>query len=558
MRSVLLILLCLLSNSVLAANENSALECDILIQNGRVVDGSGNPWFYADIAITDGRITAIGKSLPHFPDLAINAKGLVVSPGFIDIHSHSDTNILRDGLAQSKIRQGVTTEILGEGGSAAPSTGARTPRSLKIEGQIRRWSTFTEYFDLIDKQTISVNIASYVGLSTVWECVMGNSFARPNETQFSEMEQLIRTAMQQGALGLSAQVMMPPGSLATTDDLVRLATVVAPYGGLYSTHIRNEGLGVFASVKEAISVGGRAGIPVDIIHIKIADESNWGRMDEVVQLIEDARLRGVDVQANVYPYTRGNNNLINIIPPWAHEGGTKRLLERLATSGDRKQIHHDIINGVDDWYNHYTAVGGDWSRMLISGNHQFRGLTMDRVFMLRGNPPDKVDDLLSILQENGGGISTVFAHHTEKDMNYVLQKPWCSVGSDGSAYAIEGPLRVGNPHPRNFGTFPRVLGKYVRQQKLLSLEDAVRKMTSLNANKVGLRDRGLIKIGFAADIVMFDAETVIDQSTYTDPFAYPTGIHYVVVNGQLTVKDGEHTGARAGRSLRKVAPLKTP
>jgi len=558
MRYIQLVLFCLLYCSLGSANEQPALKCDLLIQNGRVVDGSGNPWFYADIAIKDGRITAIGKLLPHVSTYTIEAKGLVIAPGFIDIHSHSDTNILRDGLAQSKIRQGVTTEILGEGGSAAPSTGARTPRSLSINGQIRRWSTFTEYFDLIDQQTISVNIASYVGLSTVWECVMGNSFARPNESQFIQMEELIKTAMQQGALGLSSQVMMPPGSLATTDDLVRLATVVAPFGGLYSTHIRNEGLGVFSSVKEAIAVGDRAGVPVDIIHIKIADESNWGRMNEVVQLIEEARLRGIDVQTNVYPYTRGNNNLISIIPPWAHEGGIKRLLERLATPTDRAQIHHDIINGVDDWYNHYTAVGGDWNRMLISGNHQFRGLTMDRVFMLRGNPEDKVDDLLSILQENGGGISTVYAHHTEKDMNYVLQKPWCSVGSDGSAYAIQGPLRVGNPHPRNFGTFPRVLGKYVRQDKLLSLEDAVRKMTSLNANKIGLRDRGLIKIGFAADIVIFDAATIIDQSTYTVPFAYPTGIPYVIVNGQLTVKDGEHTGARAGRSLRKALPPKTP
>ena len=435
---------------------------------------------------------------------------------------------------------------------------ASVPRSIEIDGQIRRWSTFTEYFDLVDQQTTSVNIASYVGLSTVWQCVMGNSFARPNETQFVEMEKLIATAMRHGALGLSSQIMMPPGSLTTTDDLVRLAKVVAPYGGLYSTHIRNEGLGIFASVNEAIAVGERAGIPVDIIHIKIADESNWGRMDEVVQLIEDARIRGVDVQANVYPYTRGNNNLISIIPPWAHEGGTKRLLERLADSSDRKQIHHDIINGVDDWYNHYTAVGGDWSRMLVSGNHQFRGLTMDRVFMLRGNPKDKIDDLLTILQENGGGISTVFAHHTEKDMNYVLQKSWCSVGSDGSAYATEGPLRVGNPHPRNFGTFPRVLGKYVRQQKLLSLEDAVRKLTSLNANKVGLETRGLIKIGFAADIVIFDADNVLDLSTYTAPFAYPVGIPYVVVNGKMTINNGEHTGARAGVTLRKNLKPETP
>jgi N-acyl-D-amino-acid deacylase len=558
MRIVLLLFVWLLSIPLLRATNNSAPQSDILIQNGRVVDGSGNPWFYADVAIQDGRVIAIGRSLPHLTDQLIDAKGLVVSPGFIDIHSHSDTNILRDGLAQSKIRQGVTTEILGEGGSAAPSTGARAPRSLEIDGQIHRWSTFTEYFDIVEEQTASVNIASYVGLSTVWQCVMGDSFARPNETQFAEMEKLIATAMRHGALGLSSQVMMPPGSLTTTDDLVRLAKIVAPYGGLYSTHIRNEGLGIFASVKEAIAVGERAGIPVDIIHIKIADESNWGRMNEVVQLIEDARNRGVDVQANVYPYTRGNNNLISIIPPWAHEGGTKRLLERLADSSDRKRIHHDIINGVDDWYNHYTAVGGDWSRMLISGNHQFRGLTMDRVFMLRGEPKDKIDDLLSILQENGGGISTVFAHHTEKDMNYVLRKSWCSVGSDGSAYAIEGPLRVGNPHPRNFGTFPRVLGKYVRQQKLLSLEDAVRKLTSLNANKVGLKERGLIKVGFAADIVIFDADNVIDQSTYTAPFAYPVGIPYVVVNGKLTINNGEHTGVRAGVTLRKNIKLETP
>lgn len=558
MRIVILVFAWLLSNTLLGATNNHAPACDILIQNGRVVDGSGNPWFYADVAITNGRIVGIGKKLPHLPAEIVDARGLVISPGFIDIHSHSDTNILRDGLAQSKIRQGVTTEILGEGGSAAPSSGALAPRSLEIDGQIYRWRTFTEYFDLVDKKTTSVNIASYVGLSTVWRCVMGNSFAHPNETQFAEMEKLIATAMRQGALGLSSQVMMPPGSLTTTDDLVRLAKVVAPFGGLYSTHIRNEGLGIFESIKEAIAVGERAGVPVDIIHIKIADESNWGRMDEVTQLIEAARTRGVDVQTNVYPYTRGNNNLISIIPPWAHEGGTKRLLERLANSSDRKQIHHDIINGVDDWYNHYTAVGGDWGRMLISGDHQFRGLTMDRVFMLRGNPADKIDDLLSILQENGGGISTVFAHHTEKDMNFVLQKSWCSVGSDGSAYAIQGALRVGNPHPRNFGTFPRVLGKYVRQQKLLSLEDAVRKMTSLNANKVGLKDRGLIKVGFAADIVIFDPDNVIDRSTYTAPFAYPVGIPYVIVNGKLTINNGEHTGARAGISLRKSGSPGTP
>ncbi|MEC7566952.1 MAG: D-aminoacylase [Planctomycetota bacterium] len=537
---------------LLVTTHVTAQSCDLLIENGRLVDGSGDPWFQGDIAVTDGKIAAIGRPLPHTGRIQIDATGLIVSPGFIDIHSHSDTLILRDGLAHSKIRQGVTTEILGEGYSAGPASGQRKPGFVAVANdEPLRWRTLGEYFDVLDRQTMSVNIASYVGLSAVWECVMGKSFARPNDTQLKEMEALIDQAMEQGALGLSSQVMMPPGSLATTDDLVRLAGVVKSHGGLYSTHIRNEGLGVFDSVKEAISIGERAGIPVDIIHIKIADQKYWNRMDEVLQLIEQARQRGVNVQANVYPYTRGNNNLISIIPPWAHEGGTSQLLKRLADPKDRARIKRDILSGVDQWYNHYTAIGGDWSRMLISGDHLYRGLTMDRVFKLRGNPPDKIDDLLSFLEENGGGISTVYAHHTEPDMTLALGKPWCSVGSDGSAYSVTGPLRLGNPHPRNFGTFPRVLSRYVRETQLLTLEDAIRKITSLNATKVGLHDRGLLKVGFAADITIFDPEIIADQSTYTEPFAYPLGIPYVIVNGQLTIRDGKHTGVRAGTTLRK-------
>jgi N-acyl-D-aspartate/D-glutamate deacylase len=296
-------------------------------------------------------------------------------------------------------------------------------------------------------------------------------------------------------------------------------------------------------------------VPVDIIHVKIADQKYWGRMNEIVALIDDARARGVNVQTNVYPYTRGNNNLASIIPPWAHEGGKGELLARLKNPADRERMKRDIREGLPGWYNHYTAVGGDWERMLISGKGAFEGLTMDRVMALKTKgkdpPPDPLDVLFDLLIEEGGSIPTVYAHHTEEDMNLALAQPWCSIGSDGSAYATEGPLRRGNPHPRNFGTFPRVLGVYVRQLGLLRLEDAVRKMTSLNAAKLGLRDRGQLRPGALADITLFDPERVVDRATYTEPFHYGEGVEYVIVNGQVVLDRGKHTGARPGRALRR-------
>src|SRR5207248_2760985 len=321
-----------------------------------------------------------------------------------------------------------------------------------------------------------------------------------------------------------------------------LCRVVARHGGRYSTHNRNEGTGVFAAVKEAIEIGERAGVPVDVIHLKIADQQYWGRMNEVVALIEAARKRGVNVQANVYPYTRGNNNLSSIIPPWAHEGGTARMLERLKDPAQRPRLKKEIREGLPGWYNHYTAVGGNWSRMLVSGRGTYEGLTMDRVIASRTKgkdpAPDPLDVLFDILIEEGGSVPTVYEHHTEKDMNLALVQPWCSIGSDGSAYAVEGPLRRGNPHPRNFGTFPRVLGVYVRVMKVLRLEDAVRKMTSLNAAKLGILDRGLLRPAQFADLTLFDPDKVIDRSTYEQPFQYSQGIEYVVVNGQVVLEHG--------------------
>jgi N-acyl-D-aspartate/D-glutamate deacylase len=533
----------------------AASEYDLVLRVGKVIDGTGNPWFYGDIAVRGDKIAAMGRISAGAGKHEIDATGLVVAPGFIDMHAHSDWLLIEDGDAQSKIRQGVTTEVLGEGGSAAPWKGKLVPHRVAVSNRTAMIVTMADYFKTLEESRIAVNVVSYVGLNNVWQAVMGQSFARPTPDDVDKMKALVREAMEQGAFGLSSQVMMPPGSLATTDELVALCGVVRDLGGIYATHIRNEGLGVFESVQEVIEIAERSKVPADILHLKIADEKYWGRMNEVVALIEQARLRGVNVQANVYPYTRGNNNLSSIIPPWAHEGGRAKMLERLRDSATREKMKQDIRNGIARWYNHYTAVGGDWSRMLVSDRGKYKGMTMDRVIAdlsKNQNPPrDALDVMFDLLIESEGSVGIVYAHHTEKDMNLALAQPWCSIGSDGSAYAIEGPLRRGNPHPRNFGTFPCVLGVYVREQKLLRLEDAVRKMTSLNATKLGIFDRGSLRPGNFADIVLFDAERVIDRSTYTDPFHYNEGIEYVIVNGEVVLEHGTHTGKRPGKVLRK-------
>jgi len=537
-----------------ACADDTPTQFDLILRGGRIVDGTGNPWFVGDIAVRNDRIVAIGARVTGEAERVIEADGLTVAPGFIDIHSHSDFPLLTDGHAHSKIRQGVTTEILGEGSSAGPYEGKLAAPGVTVGGDVERWHRLGDYFDLVERRGIAVNVASYVGIGNVWRCVMGESFERPTSEQIAEMQRLVREAMEDGALGLSSQVMMPPGSLATTDDIVALAEAVRPFGGIYSTHIRNEGTGVFESVAEAIEIGRRAGVPVDVIHIKIADQQYWGRMGEVVAMIEEARREGVNVQANVYPYTRGNNNLVSIIPPWAHEGGTDELLARLRDPELRERLKTDIRNGLPGWYNHYTAVGGDWSRMLISDNSTYKGLTMDRVIAMRSESHpdvDPLDELFQILLDHNGSVSTVYAHHTDEDMQLALQQEWCSIGSDGSALAVDGPLRRGNPHPRNFGTFPRVLGVYVRELEILSLPTAVRKMTSQNALKVGIVDRGLLRPGMFADITVFDADTIIDQATYTDPFHYPIGVKYVIVNGRVVLDNEQPTDEFPGRALRQ-------
>lgn len=523
-------------------------DFDILIRNGRIVDGTGNPSFQGDVGIRGGRIAAVGHLDGRTATRTIDAAGLTVAPGFVDIHNHSDYTLVADGDAQSMVRQGVATMIFGEGGSAAP-VGGKQERTREASG----WTDFQGYFARLLKQGISTNIGSYVGSSQVWTYVRGDKAGPPTAEEVKQMQAQVELAMRQGALGVASSLSGPPGSWIDTGTLVAMCEVAGRYGGIYSTHMRTEGRGVFESVAEAIEIGRRARVPVDIIHLKIAEHEMWGQMPELVSSIANARARGQEVEANVYPYRAGQNNLSSIIPPWAHEGGSQALIARLKDASLRPRLESEILHGIPgtNWYNHYTATGGWDGMLLVSFSNpkykQYEGKRMSEVIAAMGKPP--VDVLFELLEENRGSVPTVYFHHSEDDMKFALRQPFVSIGSDGTAVTEQGPLAAGNPHPRYYGTFPRVLGKYVREEKVISLEEAIRKMTSANTAKIRVFDRGLLRSGQWADVTVFDAGKIIDHATYEKPHQYATGVEYLLVNGKVVLDHGRHTGARPGAIL---------
>ena len=531
----------------------AAPSFDVLITNAQIVDGSGGAARTGSIAITGGKIAAVGE-VTGTATRTIDAKGRTVSPGFIDMHSHSDMTLITDGNGQSKIRQGVTTEVIGESDSVAPR---------KAPSDRAPWTDFNGYFSAIEKGGISPNLLSYIGTGTVRAMVIGEDDKQATPKDISDMQQIVRMMMDnQGVFGVSSGLIYPPNAFATVAELGDVAK--AAKGGLYASHLRYDGLKLRDGIEEAIAIGERGGIPVHIFHIKVTGQKNIGRMKEVIALVEAARARGVRVTADQYPYVASSTSLTATIPPWAQDGGTDKLIARLKDRQERARIRKEMENTNPTWESRYQSAG-TWQNVQLAAIGRTRGGTSDPVSpnrkyegmriaeAARQAGKDPFDFVFDLLIEEHASISCVYFIIDEGDLTLAMKQPWVAVGSDGSSLAIDGPLRAGVPHPRNFGTFPRVLGRYVREMKVIPLEEAVRKMTSLPASILGLADRGLIKQGMWADLVIFDPATVADKATFEDPFQYPVGINTVLVNGTVVLDEGTHTNARPGKVLKRPA-----
>jgi len=530
---------------------------DIIIKNAHVIDGTGSRRFKADIGIEGSKIVKIGNLKLEKAAQNIDASRLAVSPGFIDMHSHSDFTLLINPKAESKIRQGITTEVIGNcGGSAAPLNETikeeirKTTPILEESGLELDWSTMKEYLDRLEKQRIALNVAPLVGHENIRVYAMGYDNRAPTETELDEMKKQLAKAIEEGAFGMSSGLIYPPSCYAKTDELIELSKVVANYGGIYTSHIRGESDRLFSSVKEAIKIGKKAKVPVEISHHKAGGKANWGKVKETLKMIDEARAKSVDVTCDVYPYTAGSFGLAAMLPHWAHEGGSEKLFERLRNPEIREKLRKEMKEGTPEWPSPLKAA--DWDATIIarSKRHpEFEGKSVQENARSRGtNPFEFVFDLLI---EESASVSVVRFAMCEEDVKVVMQHPFSMIGTDSSTVAPYGVLGRGKPHPRGYGTFPRVLGKYVRKEKTLTLENAVRKMTSLPARKLGLKDRGLIKEGMYADIAIFNPETILDKATYVEPHRYPEGIEYVLVNGKVTIERDAHTKALAGKALRR-------
>ncbi len=516
-------------------------EYDILIINGDVIDGTGQPGVEFRIAIRGDTIVAMGPDVEGSADRIIDARGLVVSPGFIDMHAHSERALVLDGRAASFVLQGVTTQLLGEQSSAGPIQGKADRRWLSADEErdhqtLPNWTTLGGYFELLEEQGIATNVASFVGSGQVRACVMGYEDRPPTESELEQMKRLVDEAMEQGAVGLSSGLSYVPNIFAETEELIALAKVAADYGGFYGIHLRETGEEPLRGLQEAIRIAREAKIPVEIMHLNSSARENY---DEFARTVDQARKYGLDITANVYPYLRGMGGLRGRLPAWAQEGGVEKLLERLRNETMRRRIGREL-------------GGGDpsrWERMMIgSADESVNGKTVAEIASERGVEPAVV--VMDVVLEGEGSAYSMTLNNTEENLAKALQLPWVHIGSDGSSITLES-FSGTRTHPRSLGTFPRILRKYVREGGALSLEEAVYKMTLHGARRLGLVDRGQIAVGKKADIVIFDAQSASDVATFEDPLHYPTGIHYVLVNGKAVVEEGQHTGAKPGRVLRR-------
>jgi N-acyl-D-amino-acid deacylase len=520
-------------------------EFDIVIHGGRLVDGTGNPWFYGDIAVKEGKIAGIGKINPNSGARAIAATGRVVTPGYIDMHTHSDQPLIADGHAESKVRQGVTLDIIGESQTVAPLAGAIL-EEYRAEHRRRNgietdWTTFTGYFEKLAASGTSINVASGVSPQQVKRVVVGFEERPVNAGEQQRMNGLIAQAMEEGALGLTAA--WHAKGPEYPDEVVQMATVARRYGGYYGVHLGSEGFDIMEELAKTLRIARESAISVHVYHLKMRAKSNWGRVRQVIEQIEAARREGLDVTANQYPYTAMQHPWRRLFPRWVQDAPLNETVAQFNSPSFRERVLKDPE--FDQYVNEHGGWDGIVAARIDTENlKRFEGKTIAEIARMRGQDP--VSACFDMIYEEGMFIHGV--HHTmsEEDVKTVMRMPWVSIGSDGSALNLNCP---GKPHPRSFGTNPRVLGKYTRDEKVLQLEDSVRKMTSLPSQVLGLKDRGLLKEGFWGDIVVFDPDKVADTATYDNPKQYPKGIDYVLVNGAVVIDGGDHTGARPGRVI---------
>jgi N-acyl-D-amino-acid deacylase len=526
---------------------------DIIIRNGTVYDGSGRSPVKADVGIKGDRIAAVGNLSRASAPTIVDAKGLAVAPGFINMLSHSESSWLQDYRSLSELRQGVTTQIFGES-SMGPLSDEMKKRRTESQGDVKfviPWTTLAEYLNYLEKQGISQNVASFIGAPTIREYVIGLEDKPPTPAQLDQMRELVRREMEAGALGITTALIYPPAFFAKTDELIELCKVAAKYKGKYTAHMRSEGAQLLEAIQETIRISREAGLPAEIYHLKASGEANWPKMDQAIKMIEDARKQGVKITADMYTYPAGGTGLDASLPPWVFDGGREAAYKRLQDPATRQKIAEAVRTPTNEWENLYLLSGSPERILLASFRNDslkpLTGKTLAEVAKMRGKDP--IETIMDLLLEDRSRIGTIYFLMSEDNIKKQIRQPWVSFGSDAASIAAEGVFLKSAAHPRTYGNFARLLGKYVRDEKVISLTEAIRRLTSLPATNLELKDRGLLKPGMFADVVIFDPQTIGDKATFENPHQYSVGIRDVFVNGVQVLKSGEHTGLKPGRAL---------
>jgi N-acyl-D-amino-acid deacylase len=537
-----------------AQQPSPASKFDVLIKNGTVYDGGAGEGRVADVAIRGDRIIGVGDYQNASANDVIDAHGLAVAPGFINMLSWSTESLIVDGRSQSEIRQGVTTEIFGEGESMGPVNDRVRQYMLKQQGDIKyeiKWNTLAEYLKYLEERGISCNVASFIGATTIRENVIGFEDKQPTPQQLDEMRELVRKEMEAGALGIGTALIYPPAFYAKTEELIELCKVASKYKGKYISHMRSEGNQLLEAFDELLRISREARIPAELYHIKALGQKNWGKIDTLLARIEAARKAGLQIRANMYTYTAGGTALAACLPPWTHDGGDEVLLKRLRDPATRKKIAAEVRVDSDKWENLYLAAGSPDRITSLEFNSDklkpLNGKSLAEIAKLRGKDP--VETIMDLISEDEARVGAIYFLMSEENVKKEMATPWISFGSDEASQAPEGVFLKSNPHPRAYGTFARVLGKYVRDEKVTTLPEGIRRLSALPATNLELDHRGFLKEGMFADVTVFDPATITDHATFADPAQYATGMKHVFVNGRQVLKDGEHTGAKPGRAL---------